>query len=121
MTVMKRSDTVDLILKQKSRDIVSVSPDQSVYEAIKEMADKEVGALLVISDGALVGIVSERELPQAIDFCGETGIWCVNGGSLRGRMPSPPWHVLKAAASDCTIIGHLTLRLNAAYGRGVQQ
>ena len=58
---MKLSDTVDLILKQKGRDVWSVSPDQSVYEAIERMADKGVGALLVISDGALVGIVSERD------------------------------------------------------------
>ncbi|MCU1342064.1 MAG: hypothetical protein JWN92_1487 [Candidatus Acidoferrum typicum] len=36
MTVTKLSDTVDLILKQKGRDIWSVSPDQSVYEAIKK-------------------------------------------------------------------------------------
>jgi CBS domain-containing protein len=58
---MKLSDTVDLILKQKGHDVWSVSPDQSVYEAIERMADKGVGALLVISDGALVGIVSERD------------------------------------------------------------
>jgi len=50
---MKRTDTVDLLLKQKGQELWSVTPDQSVYEAIETMADKVVGALLVISTGAL--------------------------------------------------------------------
>jgi signal-transduction protein with cAMP-binding, CBS, and nucleotidyltransferase domain len=72
MTVMKLGDTVDLILKQKGRDIWSVSPAQSVYEAIKEMADKGVGALVVISDNALVGIVSERDYARKVILKGRS-------------------------------------------------
>jgi CBS domain-containing protein len=72
MTVMRLSDTVDVILKQKSRDIWSVSPDQSVYDAIQEMADKGVGALLVISDSALVGIVSERDYARKVILKGRS-------------------------------------------------
>jgi len=48
---MKLTDKVDSILKQKSGEVWSVSPDQSVYEAIEKMADKAVGALLVIAQG----------------------------------------------------------------------
>jgi len=43
---MKLTDKVGSILKQKSGEVWSVSPDQSVYEAIERMADKAVGALL---------------------------------------------------------------------------
>src|SRR6266566_4711853 len=71
-TVMRLSDAVDLILKQKGHDIWSVSPDQSVYEAIEKMADKGVGALLVISDGALVGIVSERDYARKVILKGRS-------------------------------------------------
>ena len=39
---MKLTDTVDLLLKQKGHEIWSASPDQSVYEAIETMADKEL-------------------------------------------------------------------------------
>ena len=69
---MRLSDAVDLILKQKGHDIWSVSPDQSVYEAIKEMADKGAGALLVISDGVLVGIVSERDYARKVILKGRS-------------------------------------------------
>ena len=69
---MKLSDTVDLILKEKGRNIWSVSPDQSVYEAIKEMSDKGAGALLVISDGVLVGIVSERDYARKVILKGRS-------------------------------------------------
>ena len=69
---MRLSDAVDLILKQKGHDIWSVSPDQSVYEAIEKMADKVVGSLPVISDGALVGIVSERDYARKVILKGRS-------------------------------------------------
>jgi CBS domain-containing protein len=72
MILMKLSDTVELILKQKGQDIWSVSPDQSVYEAIKEMADKGAGALLVMSDSALVGIVSDRDYARKVILKGRS-------------------------------------------------
>ena len=43
---MKRRDPINSVLKYKGGKIWSVSPDHSVYEAIEEMADKGVGALL---------------------------------------------------------------------------
>jgi len=69
---MKLSDSVDVILKQKSGNVWSVSPDRSVYEAIQEMADKEVGALLVISDGVLAGIISERDYARKVILMGRS-------------------------------------------------
>jgi len=64
---MKLSDAVDRVLKGKgSARLLSVNPDQSVYEAIQKMAEESVGALLVLSQGKLIGILSERDYARKV-------------------------------------------------------
>jgi CBS domain-containing protein len=63
---MKLVDTIGSVLSQKGRDVWHVSPTHSVYDAIEMMADKRVGALLVIADGRLVGIISERDYARKV-------------------------------------------------------
>ena len=60
------AETVASILKRKGDAIWSVQPTATVYEAIAMMADKSVGALLVVSDGKLVGIISERDYARKV-------------------------------------------------------
>jgi CBS domain-containing protein len=60
--VMRISDTIGLVLKSKEKNrVLSIEPDQTVYEALEIMAEYDVGALLVLSNRQLVGILSERD------------------------------------------------------------
>lgn len=70
--MLRLSDKISAILKCKSGDIWSVSPEQTVYEAIERMADTGVGALLVISEGKLAGIVSERDYARKVILKGRS-------------------------------------------------
>jgi len=59
---MKISDTIGLVLKSKGdKRVMSIAPEQSVYEGIEMMADHDIGALLVLSNDRLVGVLSERD------------------------------------------------------------
>src|SRR5690348_3152730 len=53
--------TVRQLLQGKGHDVAGIEPDKSVYEAMQLMADKNVGALLVLQDGKLAGIITERD------------------------------------------------------------
>jgi CBS domain-containing protein len=70
---MKLSDTIEAVLKSKEQNkVVSIEPDQSVYEAVEKMSEHGIGALLVISNHKLVGILSERDYARKVILMGHS-------------------------------------------------
>lgn len=65
-------DTARHILEVKGQDVWSIAPDASVYDAVRMMADKDVGTLLVMENDHLLGMISEREYARQIVLQGKT-------------------------------------------------
>ena len=66
------ADTVSSILRYKGDQVWSVSPDASVFQAISLMADKGIGALVVLAGETLVGIMSERDYARKVVLHGKS-------------------------------------------------
>lgn len=58
------------ILEVKGRDVWSIGPDASVFDALKLVAEKDLGALVVLDGGNLVGIISERDYARKVVLLG---------------------------------------------------
>ncbi len=69
---MKLEERIKTILKHKAGGIWSVAPDATVYDAIEMMAEKQVGALLVMSESKLVGVISERDYARKVILKGKS-------------------------------------------------
>lgn len=69
---MEATDPVRFVLDRKGRDVWFVTPEESVFEAIKLMSEKGIGALLVLSEGRLAGIVSERDYARKVILKGRS-------------------------------------------------
>jgi len=64
--------TVKQLLDIKGRNILSISPNDSVYSAVERMSENNIGALLVIENGRLVGILSERDYARKVILKGKS-------------------------------------------------
>jgi len=66
--------TVKQILGVKGGHVLSIEPDALVYDALKFMAERNVGALLVLAKGRLVGILSERDYARKVILMGKSSL-----------------------------------------------
>ncbi|MEJ6603190.1 MAG: CBS domain-containing protein [Opitutaceae bacterium] len=68
---MEVLDTVRAVLAQKGSEIWSVTPDVTVYNAIAMMAERNIGAVLVMEDQSLLGLLSERDYTRKVILKGK--------------------------------------------------
>ncbi len=69
---MNITGTVDSVLKEKTAHVWSITPEATVFDAIKLMADKNIGALPVMSGEELVGMFSERDYTRKVVLKGKS-------------------------------------------------
>jgi CBS domain-containing protein len=69
---MEVSGNIGGVLNQKSGEVYSIAPEATVFKAIELMADKNVGALLVMKGEKLVGIFSERDYTRKVFLRGKS-------------------------------------------------
>lgn len=67
-------NTIAQLLKMKGHKFWGIDPKSSVYEGLKLMAEKDVGALLVLDDNKLVGIMSERDYARKVVLRGKSSM-----------------------------------------------
>ncbi|WP_225773216.1 CBS domain-containing protein [Pseudomonas sp. Marseille-Q5115] len=78
--------TVAQLMKLKPhQEVFTISPDQMVLDALKQMAEKNVGALPVVENGAVVGVVSERDYARKMILAGRSSV----GTPVRAIMSAP--------------------------------
>jgi CBS domain-containing protein len=69
---MQLNEKIYAILERKGRGLFSVAPHVSVFDAVREMADRDVGALAVIGESGLTGVFSERDYARKIILLGKS-------------------------------------------------
>ena len=95
---MELLDAVESVLGKKKKGIYTISPDASVYDALVLMAEKEVGALLVMRGNDLVGVISERDYARKIALMGRSS----KETDVSEVMSSPPMTVSpRATVTEC--------------------
>jgi CBS domain-containing protein len=64
--------TVRQLLDQKGREILSIDPSATVFDAVAKMAEKDVGSLVVMDDDEIVGMITERHYARNVVLKGKT-------------------------------------------------
>lgn len=94
---MTISGTIAGVLKQKPGVLWSVSPEKTVFEAIQLMAEKNIGALLVMDGDKLIGIISERDYTRNVALKGKSS----KGTAVREIISSPITATPEHTVEEC--------------------
>lgn len=94
---MKLGDSIQTLLKSKpTNQVFSVDPDQSVFEAIEKMAEQGIGALLILQNKQLLGIITERDYARKVILRGRSS----KDTLVRDIMTSPVVYVTPQHSVD---------------------
>lgn len=90
---------IRIVLQQKARkEVVTVGPKVSVFDALSLMAERNIGALVVLEDGLVVGVVSERDYARKVILIGKSS----REAEVREIMGSPALTVpTSATVGEC--------------------
>ncbi len=78
--------TIKLLLETKGHEVLSIGPEDSVYNAIKTMADRNVGSLIVMDNNALIGIMTERHYARNVYLMGRSSPKTMVGDIMSTRV-----------------------------------
>jgi len=93
--------TVAKLLKEKGSDVWTASPEQTVFDAIKFMDEKGVGALAVVSKGKLIGILSERDYARKVILKGRSS----KETQIKEIMTTHVYHTVpEQSIEDCMVV-----------------
>ena len=98
---MSTTMTAGQVLKIKGHGFHGIGPDATAYQALKLMEEKNVGALLVVEDGALLGVFSERDYARKVILKGRSS----KTTTVRDIMSGPPIAVKPdLSLKDCMVL-----------------
>jgi CBS domain-containing protein len=98
---MNTSITVRQVLRLKGHGFHAIGPDATAYDALEIMAEKEIGALLVVENGRLAGVFSERDYARKVILKGKSS----KNTSVREIMSSPPISIApNMSLHDCMVL-----------------
>lgn len=98
---MSTTITVGQVLKAKGYGFHGIGPEATAYDALEMMAEKNVGALLVMENGRLIGVFSERDYARKVILKGKSS----KNTAVRELMGSPPIHVdPKTSLRECMVL-----------------
>lgn len=93
--------TIAAILTGKGSDVVSLTPESSLADAVALLADKRIGAAPVVADGQVVGIFSERDVIHCLRADGES--------AMRRRIGDVMTSPVQSVGRDTSVMGALSL------------
>ncbi len=98
---MNTTITVSRILRKKGRGFLGIGPEVTAYDALEVMAEKNVGALLVVERGELSGIFSERDYARKVILQGKSS----KNTTVKELMSSPPISVVpETSLHECMVL-----------------